>query len=131
MDYLKFAAYDMTVVLDFLCDYFKCTIEELNNYLKEPKAWEKLDEIGFGNRKNQLNSKYSMVNPLSFFGFSQEPANLLIYEDEDTVEQWYKNEKNVKLKYPNLVCLWEKFDESIDLYYPLEIVEIYGEICNK
>ena len=109
----------MTVLLDYLCDYFKCNPNELNARLKASEyAVENLDD-------HALFSQYSFFSFIHYSGFTHEAANVIRpYATNDTLEDYFNNKYNVKLKYPDLVCLWEHIDENIHRYYPLELVEI-------
>lgn len=110
----------MTVLLDYLCLYFKCCPSELNEHLTNSVALAR----EFENWKYTFTSQYSFFETIHFSGFTKEPANRMYPYGEDTLEELYKRKHGVALKYPNLICVWEHIDENIHKYYPLELIEI-------
>lgn len=48
-----------------------------------------------------------------------------------TVEKYFQVEKNYRIRYPNLNCLWVGSRDK-NIYYPMELLEIsYGQAINK
>lgn len=95
--------------------------DQLNNYLK-------MLSIAYRPNPNQ---------PAKTFGYNGivQPANRAVFVDEDgkkmTVEQYFQQKKNIRLRYPDLPCL-HVGSRVRNIYLPLEFCEIpAGQATNK
>jgi hypothetical protein len=105
----------------------KCTPDVMNNRLKNDQNMvERIEEWVM---KARVNSNLFFIFTA---GITKLGANeIRPYNNDETLEEYYKREYGVTLKYPNMVCIWEweQCTPDDDKYYPLELVYIYPDFC--